>query len=46
MWSASLSVMSMIDFCRQGPDSLVGYGLDYLFCNEEEAQVWCGSQHL
>ena len=25
---------------------MVGEDLDYLFCNEEEAQVWCGSQDL
>ena len=27
-------------------DAIIGQGLDYLFCNEEEAQVWCGSQDL
>jgi sugar/nucleoside kinase (ribokinase family) len=25
---------------------MVGDGLDYLFCNEEESQTWCGSQDL
>jgi sugar/nucleoside kinase (ribokinase family) len=25
---------------------MVGSGIDYLFCNEEEAQTWCGSQDL
>ena len=34
----------MINFCRPGLDAIVGQGLDYLFCNEEEAQVWCGSK--
>jgi len=33
----------MINFCRAGLDALLGEGVDYLFCNEEEAQVWCGS---
>ena len=48
--AATLSDMSMINFCRAGLDALVGNaqtgGLDYLFCNEEEAQVWCGSKDL
>ena len=25
---------------------MLGDGLDYLFCNEEEAQVWCNSKDL
>jgi sugar/nucleoside kinase (ribokinase family) len=44
--SATLSDMSMINFCRAGLDAMVGDGLDYLFCNEEESQTWCGSQDL
>ena len=48
--AATLSDMSMINFCRAGLDAMVGNaqsgGLDYLFCNEEEAQVWCGSTDL
>ena len=44
--AATLSDMSMINFCRPGLDAMVGDGLDYLFCNEEEAQVWCGSTDL
>lgn len=44
--AATLSDMSMINFCRAGLDAMVGDGLDYLFCNEEEAQVWCGTQDL
>ena len=42
----TLSDMSMINFCRAGLDAMVGDGLDYLFCNEEEAQTWCGTQDL
>jgi sugar/nucleoside kinase (ribokinase family) len=41
--------MSMINFCRPGLEAMVGGpgdGLDYLFCNEEEAQVWCGSKDM
>lgn len=41
--AATLSDMSMINFCRPGLEAMLGDGLDYLFCNEEEAQVWCGT---
>lgn len=48
--AATLSDMSMINFCRAGLDAMVGSPetgrLDYLFCNEEEAQVWCQSRDL
>jgi sugar/nucleoside kinase (ribokinase family) len=44
--ATTLSDMSMINFCRAGLDAMVGEGLDFLFCNEEEAQVWCGTQDL
>ena len=44
--ATTLSDVSMINFCRPGLDAIVGQGLDYLFCNEEEAQVWCNSQDL
>ncbi|RFO98907.1 adenosine kinase [Rhodoferax lacus] len=47
MLATTLSDMSMINFCRPGLEAIVGEGdLDYLFCNEEEAQVWCGSTDL
>ncbi len=42
----TLSDVSMINFCRVGLEAMVGEGLDYLFANEEEAQVWCGSTDL
>ena len=44
--ATTLSDMSMINFCRPGLEAMVGKDLDYLFCNEEEAQVWCGSLDL
>jgi sugar/nucleoside kinase (ribokinase family) len=44
--ATTLSDVSMIKFCKPGLDAIVGQGLDYLFCNEEEAQVWCASQDL
>ena len=42
----TLSDVSMINFCRPGLEAMLGEGLDYLFANEEEAQVWCGSTDL
>jgi len=51
--AATLSDMSMINYCRTGLEAMLGTGssaegsgLDYLFCNEEEATVWCGSTDL
>ena len=38
--ATTLSDVSMINFCRPGLNAIVGEGLTYLFCNEEEAQVW------
>lgn len=42
--AVTLSDMSMIQYCRAGLEAMVADGVDYLFCNEEEAQVWCASQ--
>jgi sugar/nucleoside kinase (ribokinase family) len=44
--ASTLSDVTMINYCRPGLEAIVGDGLDYLFCNEEEAQVWCGSQDI
>ncbi len=44
--AATLSDVSMINFCRSGLEAIVGQGLDYLFCNQEEAAMWCASQDL
>jgi sugar/nucleoside kinase (ribokinase family) len=44
--ATTLSDMSMINYCRPGLDAMVGTDLDFLFCNEEEAQVWCGTHDL
>ena len=48
--ATTLSDMSMINFCRPGLDAMVGNAetglLDYLFCNEEEAQTWCGTSDI
>jgi sugar/nucleoside kinase (ribokinase family) len=42
----TLSDMSMINFCRDGLEAMADGGVDYLFCNEEEAQQWCGSTDI
>ncbi len=42
----TLSDVSMIQFCKAGLDAMLNEGVDYLFCNLEEAQVWCGTQDL
>lgn len=44
--ATTLSDVSMIKFCRAGLQAMVGTGLTYLFCNEEEAQVWCDTLDL
>lgn len=48
--ATTLSDMSMINFCRAGLEAMVGSAetgtLDYLFCNEEEAQVWCDATDI
>jgi len=48
--ATTLSDMTMINFCRAGLDAMIGDAetdpLDYLFCNEEEAQVWCDTNDL
>ena len=44
--ATTLSDMSMINFCRPGLEAMIGDDIDYLFCNEEEAQTWCGSKDL
>ena len=42
----TLSDVSMIQFCKAGLDAMLGDGVDYLFCNQEEAQVWCSTEDL
>lgn len=42
----TLSDVSMIQFCRAGLEAMAAGGLDYLFCNEEEARAWTGLQDI
>jgi sugar/nucleoside kinase (ribokinase family) len=44
--AATLSDVNMVKYCRSGLQAMLGDGLDYLFCNEEEAQVWCGVEAI
>lgn len=42
----TLSDPNMVRFCKTGLDALVNAGLDLLFCNEQEAIEYSGSEQL
>jgi sugar/nucleoside kinase (ribokinase family) len=42
--AATLSDTSMISHCRAGLEAILCGGLDFVFCNEEEASTWCQSE--
>ena len=42
----SLSDPSMVEFCRDGLEQMLGNGIDQLFCNEEEALAWAGTDRI
>lgn len=44
--SLSLSDPAMVDGCRDGLVSMLGNGVQHLFCNEEEALAWAGTDRL
>lgn len=44
--SLSLSDPSMVGNCRDGLTTMLGNGVHQLFCNEEEALDWAGSDRL
>lgn len=44
--SLSLSDASMVLDCRDGLEEMLGNGVDHLFCNEEEALRWAGTDRL
>lgn len=44
--SLSLSDPSMVEFCRDGLEQMLGNGIDHLFCNEEEALSWAGTDRM
>jgi len=42
----SLSDPSMVEFFRDALEAILGNGVDHLFCNEEEALSWAGTDRL
>ena len=44
--AVSLSDPSMVEFCRDGLNRMLGNGVDLLFCNEEEALTWADTDRL
>jgi sugar/nucleoside kinase (ribokinase family) len=44
--AVSLSDPSMVAIFREGLERILGNGVDHLFCNEEEALSWAGTDRL
>ena len=44
--AVSLSDVSMVEFCREGLEQMLGNGINQLFCNEEEALAWSNTDRL
>ena len=44
--AVSLSDPSMVEFFRDNLTQILGNGVDHLFCNEEEALTWAGTESL
>ena len=44
--SLSFSDPGMVEFFREGMASIVGSGLDLIFCNEAEALGWAGTDNM
>lgn len=44
--SLTLSDPNMVMYCREGLEQVIGNGVDVLFCNEREAQLYCGSDEI
>jgi sugar/nucleoside kinase (ribokinase family) len=44
--AVSLSDPSMVEFFRENLEKILGNGVDHLFCNEEEALSWAGTDRL
>jgi sugar/nucleoside kinase (ribokinase family) len=42
----TLSDRSMIQYCKDGLLSMLGDGVDFLFCNEDEAKYWTGETKI
>jgi sugar/nucleoside kinase (ribokinase family) len=44
--SVSLSDPSMVEFCRDSLEAILGNGVDQIFCNAGEAMAWARSDRL
>ena len=44
--AVSLSDVSMVEFCRDGLEQMLGNGVTQLYCNEEEALAWANTDRL
>ncbi len=44
--AVSLSDVSMVEFCREGLQQMLGNGVHQLFCNEEEALSWANTDRM
>jgi len=44
--SLTLSDPAMVEFCKDNLVKIVGNGVDHIFCNEEEALAWAGTDRL
>lgn len=42
----TFSDAAMVTFCREGLDTMIGTGVDLLFCNEEEARAYTGKDSI
>lgn len=46
MTTITLSDPSMVELFRGELEAMLGDGVDHLFCNEEEALQWCGTDRI
>jgi len=44
--SLTLSDPAMVEFCKDNLVKIIGNGVDHIFCNEEEALAWAGTDRL
>ena len=44
--AVSLSDVSMVEFCRDSLEKMLGNGIHQLFCNEEEALAWANTDRM
>lgn len=42
----SLSDPGIVEHFRSGLEEIIGPGVDLLFCNKQEALIWCGTEEL